>query len=130
MALIWYIALGSALGGVGRYVGGELVQRAAPTTFPTGTLAVNITGCFLLGLIIRYAIETPTVSPELRAFLTIGICGGYTTFSTFGFETARMMEDGEWTRAVLYLALSVIVSLGAVFLGFAAARQVLALRLR
>ena len=130
MALIWYIALGSALGGAGRYLVGELVQRSATTTFPTGTLAVNVTGCFLLGLIVRYAIETPTVSPELRAFLTIGICGGYTTFSTFSFETARMLEDGEWTRAALYLALSVVVSLGAVFLGFAAARQVLALRLR
>jgi len=130
MALIWYIALGSALGGASRYLVGELVQRSAPTTFPVGTLAVNISGCFLLGLIIRYAIETPTVSPELRAFLSIGICGGYTTFSTFSFETARMMEDGEWTRAALYVALSVLVSLGAVFLGFAAARQVLALRLR
>lgn len=130
MALIWYVALGSALGGVGRYLVGDLVQRAAETTFPTGTLVVNITGSFLLGLIIRYAIETPTVSPEIRAFLTIGICGGYTTFSTFSFESARMLEDGEWTRAALYVALSLLVSVGAVFGGFAAARQVLALRLR
>lgn len=130
MALIWYVAVGSALGGVGRYLVGDLVQRAAETTFPTGTLVVNITGSFLLGLIIRYAIETPTVSPEIRAFLTIGICGGYTTFSTFSFESARMLEDGEWTRAALYVALSLLVSVGAVFGGFAAARQVLALRLR
>ena len=130
MVLIWYIALGSALGGVGRYLVGALVQRTAETTFPTGTLAVNITGSFLLGLIIRYAIETPSVTPEMRAFLTIGLCGGYTTFSTFSFETARMMEDGEWTRAAVYVALSLLVSVGAMFLGFAAARQLIALRLR
>jgi CrcB protein len=130
MVLIWYIALGSALGGVGRYLAGELVQRAAQTTFPTGTIAVNVTGSFLLGLIIRYAIETPSITPEMRAFLTIGLCGGYTTFSTFSFETARMMEDGEWTRAVVYVGLSLLVSVGAVFLGFAAARQLIAFRLR
>lgn len=130
MVLIWYIALGSALGGVGRYLVGALVQRAAETTFPTGTMAVNITGSFLLGLIIRYAIETQSITPEMRAFLTIGLCGGYTTFSTFSFETARMMEDGEWTRAAVYVGLSLLVSVGAVFLGFAAARQLIALRLR
>lgn len=130
MVLIWYIALGSALGGVGRYLAGALVQRAAQTTFPTGTLAVNITGSFVLGLIIRYAIETPSITPEVRAFLTIGLCGGYTTFSTFSFETARMMEDGEWTRAVVYVGLSLLVSVGAVFLGFAAARQLIEFRLR
>jgi len=78
----------------------------------------------------RYALETPGVSPGMRAFLAIGICGGYTTFSTFGFETARMMEDGEWSRAAVYVGLSVIVSIAAVFLGFAAARQLIALRLR
>lgn len=130
MGLIWYIALGSALGGAGRFLVGELVQRATPSTFPTGTLVVNVTGCFLLGLIMRYALETPGVSPGMRAFLAIGICGGYTTFSTFGFETARMMEDGEWSRAAVYIGLSVIVSIAAVFLGFAAARQLIALRLR
>ncbi len=130
MGLIWYVALGSAIGGAGRYLVAGLVQRGAATTFPTGTLAVNLTGSFLLGLIIRYAIETPTVSPEIRAFLTIGICGGYTTFSTFSFETVRMLEDGEWMRASLYMALSLVLAIGAVFLGFAAARQLIALRVR
>lgn len=130
MAVIWYIALGSALGGVSRYLAGALVQRLATTTFPIGTLAVNVTGSFLLGLIIRYAIETPSVSPDMRAFLTVGFCGGYTTFSTFTFETARLLEDGEWTRAAAYIALSLLVSIGAMFVGFAAARQLLVWRLR
>ena len=130
MGLIWYVALGSAIGGAGRFLVAELVQRGSPTTFPTGTLAVNVTGSFLLGLIIRYAIETPSVSPELRAFLTVGICGGYTTFSTFSFEAVRMLEDGEWTRASLYVGLSLLLAVGAVFLGFGAARQLVALRVR
>ncbi len=128
--MIWYIALGSALGGVGRYLAGGLAQRLFETTFPTGTLAVNIAGSFLLGLIIQYAIETPTLGPEMRAFLTIGFCGGFTTFSTFSFEAARLLEDGEWTRGLAYIGLSLVVSLAATFVGFAMARQLVALRLR
>jgi fluoride exporter len=130
MAMIWYIALGSALGGVSRYLVGALVQRLATTTFPTGTLVVNVTACFVLGIVIRYATETPSVSPDMRAFLTVGFCGGYSTFSTFTFETVRLLEDGEWTRAAAYIALSLLVSIGAMFLGFAAARQLLVWRLR
>ena len=126
--MIWYIALGSALGGVGRYLAGDLAQRLFQTTFPTGTLTVNIAGSFLLGLIIRYAIETPTLGPEMRAFLTIGFCGGFTTFSTFSFETAAMLEDGEWSRAALYITASVGLSLLATSLGFIAARGGLSLR--
>jgi CrcB protein len=89
---------------------------------------VNLTGSFLLGLFLRYALETPTLTPELRAFLTIGFCGGYTTFSTFSYETIALLEDGQWTRAGLYTASSVMLALGAVLLGFMVARGVVALR--
>ncbi|MEO7987474.1 MAG: CrcB family protein, partial [Gemmatimonadales bacterium] len=85
-------------------------------------------GSFLLGAIIRFAMDTPAISPEVRALLTIGLCGGYTTFSTFSFETAAMLEDGEWSRAALYIAASVGLSLLATFLGFIAARGALSLR--
>jgi CrcB protein len=98
------------------------------TTFPAGTLLVNITGSFLLGAIIRYALETPSLSPEVRAFLTIGFCGGYTTFSTFSYETMALLEDGEWARAGVYITASVILSLIATFLGLALARQVIVWR--
>ncbi|HEY4596552.1 MAG TPA: CrcB family protein, partial [Thermoanaerobaculia bacterium] len=81
--MLWYIAAGSAIGGVSRYLLGGAVQRAAGTGFPAGTLVVNVTGSLLLGLFLRYAVDTPTLTPEWRAFLTIGFCGGYTTFSTF-----------------------------------------------
>ncbi|HET6577904.1 MAG TPA: fluoride efflux transporter CrcB [Gemmatimonadales bacterium] len=126
--MLWYIAVGSAIGGVGRYLLGGLVQRLAAGTFPAGTLFVNVTGSFLLGLILRYAIETPAVTPELRALLTVGLCGGYTTFSTFSYETVALVEDGDWTRAALYITLSLALSLAATFLGFAAAREIVALQ--
>jgi CrcB protein len=126
--MLWYIAVGSAIGGVSRYLFGGLVQRLAAGTFPVGTLVINVTGSFLLGAILRYGIDTPTLTPELRALLTVGFCGGYTTFSTFSYETVALMEDGEWSRAALYVALSVGLSLLAVFLGIVAAREVIAVR--
>jgi len=126
--VIWYIALGSALGGAARYLLGGLVQRLAGGTFPTGTLLVNITGSFLLGLLYRYAADSAAITPEFRAMLTLGFCGGYTTFSTFSYETVRLIEDGEAARALLYVALSVVLSVGGAMLGIMAGRELLAWR--
>jgi CrcB protein len=126
--MLWYIAIGSALGGVSRYLVGGLVQRASGAGFPTGTLVVNVTGSFLLGLFLRYGLETPTLTPELRAFLTIGFCGGYTTFSTFSYEAVALLEDGQWSRAAFYMGASLLLSLTATLLGLLAARGVIAVR--
>ena len=126
--MLLYVALGSAIGGVSRYLLGGLAQRMLDTTFPAGTLLVNVTGSFLLGAIIRYALDTPSLTPEVRAFLTIGFCGGYTTFSTFSYETMALLEDGEWARAGVYITASVLLSLIATFLGLALARQVIVWR--
>jgi CrcB protein len=128
--MLWYIAVGSAVGGVGRYLLGGLVQRSFAGTFPVGTLFVNLTGSFLLGLILRYAVDTPTVTPEVRALLTVGVCGGYTTFSTFSYESLALLEDGDWGRAGAYIVLSLGLSLLATFLGVAAARELSSLRAR
>ena len=114
--MIWYVALGSAVGGVSRYLLGGLVQRAAGTTFPLGTLLINVTGSFLIGVILKLASEG-TVTPEMRALLAIGFCGGYTTFSAFSAETLALVEDGQTVRAGLYVVLSVILSLGATWGG-------------
>jgi fluoride exporter len=122
--MLVYVALGSALGGASRYLLGGLIQRLLDTTFPAGTLVINVSGSLLLGAILRYAVDTPTLSPEIRALLTVGFCGGYTTFSTFSYETVALFEDGEWAKAVAYVAASVLLSLIATFLGFAAAREV------
>jgi CrcB protein len=126
--MLWYIAVGSAIGGVSRYLVGGLSQRLAGGTFPVGTLLINVTGSFLQGLILRYGVETTTLTPEVRAFLTVGVCGGYTTFSTFSYETVALAEDGQWARAALYVALSVGLSLVATFLGFVAARELMLVR--
>ncbi|HEU4643243.1 MAG TPA: fluoride efflux transporter CrcB [Gemmatimonadaceae bacterium] len=128
MIMIWYVALGSAAGGVARFLLGGFVQRAAGTTFPVGTLLINITGSILLGFLLRYALATPAVSPEMRALLTTGFCGGYTTFSTFSYETATLLEDGDHRRALVYIVLSVGISLVGTLAGFAAASRLLALR--
>jgi CrcB protein len=126
--MLWYIAAGSAIGGVGRYLLGGAIQRATNGTFPVGTLWINLTGSFLLGLILRYGVDSPTLTPEVRAFLTVGLCGGYTTFSTFSYETVALIQDGEWARAALYVALSLGLSLLATWLGIVVAREVVLVR--
>ena len=75
-----------------------------------GTLLVNITGSLILGFIMRYALGSTSVSAETRALLTAGFCGGYTTFSTFSYETIALMEDGDYRRAAIYVVASVVVS--------------------
>jgi CrcB protein len=128
--MIWYVAFGSAVGGVARYLLGGWIQQRTGGTFPIQTLLINITGSFLLGFLQHYALETSAISPEVRAMLTIGFCGGYTTFSTFSFETVRMLEDGDWRRAALYITLSVTLTVGAAVLGIVAARELIALKQR
>jgi CrcB protein len=128
--MIWYVALGSAIGGVTRYLVGGWVQQRSGTTFPVQTLLINVSGSFLLGLVQRYALETTALSPEVRTMLTIGVLGGYTTFSTFSYETLRLAEEGDWRRASAYIVLSVVLSIAAALVGVAAARELLALRRR
>lgn len=127
-ATLWYVALGGATGSVSRYLLGTALQQRAGGALPVGTLVVNVTGSFILGLVLRYALETPAVSPEVRALLTTGFCGGYTTFSTFSYETTALLEDGDYRRATLYIALSVGLSLLGTLLGVALAREILAAR--
>ena len=128
--MVWFIAIGSALGGVTRYLVGGFVQQRAGIAFPYGTLLVNITGSFLLGFLLRYALATPAISPEVRGLLTTGFCGGYTTFSTFTYETMTLIDDGELRRAAAYVLASVILSLVAVYAGIELARGLLAFRER
>ena len=128
MRVFWAVAIGAALGGVSRHYLSVFVQQRAGADFPAGTLVINVTGSFLLGLVMRYALQTDAISPEARSFLATGFCGGYTTFSTFSYETVRLLEDGEYGRAGLYVGASVVVALVATLLGFAAAQKLLALR--
>ena len=93
------------------------MQERAGGTFPSGTLAVNLSGCFLLGIIGRYALQHLSFPPDLRIAVTVGFFGAFTTFSTFSWETMRMLEDGEWMRASIYVGASVIGGLALVRLG-------------
>jgi fluoride exporter len=79
--------------------------------FPYGTLLINLTGCFFLGLIGQVTLNRMIISPELRMAIAVGFFGGYTTFSSFGWETAKMLEAGEWLRATTYVAASVLFGL-------------------
>lgn len=128
MRLVLFVALGGAAGSAARHALGSAIQLRSGGEFPLGTLMVNVTGSLLLGFLFRYALETPAISTEMRALLTAGFCGGYTTFSTFSYETVKLLEDGDWRRAGLYAGLSVAVSLIATVLGMAGAAQLLAVR--
>ncbi|AFH47732.1 Membrane protein [Ignavibacterium album JCM 16511] len=114
----FYVMAGAALGGLLRYVVADLVQRNSKIIFPFGTLTVNILGSFLLGLIIFFLGEREIISPELRLFLTVGICGGFTTFSTFSYETLALIQSAEFLQAAYNILLNVILSVAAVYLAY------------
>jgi len=122
--MIAYIALGGILGTLARYlVQGVLQTRSG--AFPTGTLAINLAGSFLLGFIMRFATGATVVSPELRGGLTIGFCGAFTTMSTFSYESIRLLGDGEYWYAGLYMGGTIVGCLAAVITGTALASKLL-----
>jgi CrcB protein len=116
MKILLLIVFGAA-GTLARYGLQGLVQTRTGGTFPSGTLTVNLAGCFLLGIAGRYALQHLSVPPDLRLAVTVGFFGAFTTFSSFGWETMRMLDDGEWMRASLYAGASLIGGLILVRLG-------------
>jgi CrcB protein len=118
-----WIAIGSVIGGLGRFWVSEAFAAWLGTGFPWGTVIVNITGCFVIGFFStltgpdgRFLVSTVT-----RQFVMIGICGGYTTFSSFSLQTLNMVQKGDWGQAGLHIAASVLLCLLAVWLGALAA---------
>jgi CrcB protein len=122
---IW-VAVGGALGTTGRYWLSGLVARLFGETFPWGTLIINVTGSFIIGLFA--ALTGPDgrvfVGSNARQFVMIGICGGYTTFSSFSLQTLNLMNDGEWLYAGANIVLSVALCLIAVWAGYVLAAGV------
>lgn len=112
------VILGSALGGGLRYWLSNAVYKYFPVTFPYGTLAVNIVGSFILGLIVFVFDEKELLNSQLKIFLTIGLCGGFTTFSTFSLETFNLLRDSEYLLAVLNIIASLLLCIGGLFLAY------------
>ena len=115
------IALGGAAGSLLRYAVGGAVQNTSASGFPIGTMFVNVSGCFLIGILVRLFMNMQ-LTPDLRALLIVGFCGGFTTFSTFSAETLGLIEGGEYARATTYVALSVGLCVLATLTGMTAMR--------
>ena len=114
------VAIGSAIGGVSRYGVGLLAARAWGVTFPWGTLLINIAGSFVIALFgaMTLANGPMPMSTNMRAFVMIGFCGGFTTFSSFSLQTMELLQAGEIVAAALYILASVGLCLAGVFLGY------------
>ena len=110
------VALGGGIGACLRYLIG-LIPLKEPFTFPVKTLFINLLGCFVFGLIAAIAAKTTSLSPRTVLFIKTGLCGGFTTFSTFALETETLIKTGHIGIAILYVALSVVVGVGLAFAG-------------
>jgi fluoride exporter len=120
--LLFYIFLGGGIGSVCRYLLTLSINRQLTTAFLAGTFAVNVTGCFLIGLLYGVAIRYSWFNAEWRLFLITGICGGYTTFSTFSYEAVGLIREGNYGYFLLYVAGSIVLGLLATMLGTAVLR--------
>ncbi len=109
------VALGSAIGGTFRFWLSNFVYEFLLPTFPYGTLSVNVLGSFLIGLIMFGLDDRGLISHEMRLFLTVGICGGFTTFSTFSLETINLLKNSEYTMALINIGVSIALCLAATF---------------
>lgn len=119
--LLW-VCFGSALGGGARYLVSGWVMTALGPSFPYGTLAVNTAGSFLLSGLMFAGAEASAIPPMVRLTLATGVMGGFTTYSTFSYETMRYLHEGAWASAVANVSITVIACLGASVLGWAGAR--------
>ncbi len=118
MKEILYVGIGSCLGGVARYIVSSLFRHGGG--FPWGTFVVNLCGCFLIGLLA--GVFSRNASQPLNLLLTVGFCGGFTTFSTFSRESLVLVQSGQWLTLVAYVGLSVIIGVALTAIGYALAK--------
>lgn len=121
MAVVW-VFVGGGAGSALRWLASGWVARAAGTALPWGTLAVNVVGSFLLSLILHVGLTTDLLSPDARLALTTGAMGGFTTYSTFSYETLELLRAGALGLAAANVGVTVVLCLAASFLGLAAGR--------
>jgi CrcB protein len=115
MRILW-IGLGGCIGSIGRYLMTAQVRRL-PVLAPVGTLAVNVAGCFAIGVLSVLAERDPQFTPDVRAFVFVGLLGGFTTFSAFGSETVELLQTNRVGAALLNVAAHLVLGLGAVWVG-------------
>jgi fluoride exporter len=111
------VGTGGFLGSISRYLASRFIQENLPLVFPLGTFLVNITGCFLIGLIYGFSERSSLLTSGWKMFLAVGFCGGFTTFSTFANENLALLRDGEFFYFLLYTGLSIFLGITATFLG-------------
>jgi CrcB protein len=111
------VGAGGFLGSISRYLASRFIQEHLPVAFPFGTFLVNITGCFLIGLIYGLSEKSTLLTTGWKMFLAVGFCGGFTTFSTFANENLALLRDAEYLYFLLYTGLSVFLGITATFLG-------------
>ncbi|MFZ2324797.1 MAG: fluoride efflux transporter CrcB [Ignavibacteriaceae bacterium] len=112
------VSAGAAVGGAFRYSISNYIQRHISVIFPYGTLVVNVIGSFILGITMFYLNEKELIGSEFRLFLAVGFCGGFTTFSTFSYETINLFRDAEFGLAIFNVFLNVILCLIGIYLAY------------
>jgi len=111
------IGSGGFLGSISRFLTSRFLQNNFPSAFPFGTFVVNVTGCFLIGIIYGFSERSSLLTPGWKMFLTVGFCGGFTTFSTFANENLALLRDGDFFHFFIYTGLSVFLGIAATFFG-------------
>ena len=119
MKQLLFVGLGGFIGSIGRYkLGGVILHHSATWRFPLSTFAINVLGCFVIGVLAALVEHRDFFTPDARLFLFTGLLGGFTTFSAFGYEAFFLLRRGELAVALAYALLSVIIGLAAVYAGF------------
>jgi CrcB protein len=121
--ILLLIGSGGFLGCVSRYLLQDFVMKRFPSAFPFGTFLVNVSGCFLIGLIYGLSVKSRVLSEALRFLLATGFCGGFTTFSTFSYESLALLKEGNYLYCGLYISLSILVGILATFAGYGIIQQ-------
>ncbi len=122
---ILIIGTGSFFGGVSRFLTSRIINNYVVSGFPVGTFVVNIIGCFLIGFIYGISLRGDIMHPDWRLFLTIGFCGGFTTFSAFASENVSLLNDRNFMLFALYTGLSVFLGILSTYLGNVAANVII-----
>jgi CrcB protein len=122
MKELLYIGLGGFIGSVSRYLIQVMISARLPVSFPSGTIAVNLIGCLLIGLFFGYVESRHWFSPQVRLFVTIGFLGSFTTFSTFAFENLELIREGNYLNFFAYTLISVVGGIFLVWGGYFLAR--------